>query len=262
MSFDLKLQRTCSHEILDEQVTIQGLSPSFISVLRFQTDGSSNFITVRELGKTEGLSNYQYVSNGFSNWTLGDDNQTVNWNAKHAIGSAISAVTGFVDGSTHIFPAPAYLVSYRCISTECPMCLEVSDEQGFLTKDTEFDAHGQLSLLESREKVKQLVFKAVLTEIGANEVAPEYGSTLSAAIGQKYDAFMEMRIYNSIQQTITHLIEEQQGQLGLPFDETLLGISRILLVQDTNDPRIIRVTIVIKLGDFETLDVSFNLVSQ
>lgn len=254
MSFDLKLQRVCTHEVLDERASIQGLSPNYFSILAFQSDGSSHFITVREFGATEGLSNYIYARDGFSNWNLSTDGRQINYNTL-GLGAGASS---FLDGATVITPEPVMLVSYRAHKDQCPMC----DHTLGLTKDVEFNLYGQLSKVEGNDKVRQLIFKALLTELGANEVQTDYGSTISLSIGQKYDSFTEFRLHNSIEQAVRFLINEQQTQVGLPLEETILNVSRVSLAQDANDPRIVRVQIEIQTGDFKKVDVTFGMLTQ
>lgn len=117
MSFDLKLQRTCDHVIFDEEVSVEGLSPNYFSTLNYKCDGSSNFVTVREFSKTEGLSNFVYSRDGFTNWTLSADNTYLNWGAPQA------GMAGFLEAASMILPQPTMLVSYRAHPDFCPLCI-------------------------------------------------------------------------------------------------------------------------------------------
>lgn len=122
--FDLKLQRTCSHELLDQQLAVNGLSPNYFSILPYLSDGSTNFMSVREFARTEGLSDYIYKRDGFTNWNLSTDKTQINWNHM-GMGGPGTGVSGFLDGSCLIHTPPVMLVSYRADEDECPLCLNV-----------------------------------------------------------------------------------------------------------------------------------------
>lgn len=252
--FDLKLQRTCDHTILDETATINGLSPNYFSILKYQCDGASNFIVIREFSATEGLSNFVYIRDGFTNWNLSTDKTQINWNTLGMAGG----VSGFVDASSHISPTQQYLVNYRVHPDLCPICF---NNLG-LAKDIDFNLNGSLLEVTGTNKVKQLIFKALLTELESNSVLPNYGSTISASIGQKYDVMTEFRLHNSIERAVRFLIDEQQNQVNLPLDETILNVSSIRLAQDVFDPRIIRVTVEIQVADFTRTQIGFSLVNR
>lgn len=257
MTFDLRLQRTCSHEIFDELVSLGGLSPNYFSILLYGSDGASNLITIREFSETEGLSSFVYRRDGFTNWQLSGDFAQINWNSA-GLGGPGTGVAAFLDGSTMAVPAPDMMVSYRTKPEKCPLCL---GGQG-LTKDIDFDLHGRLRVLTGNDKVRHLVFKAVLTEVGANEILPDYGSTLSASIGQKFDTLLQMRLYNGVQQSVQFLLNEQQSQPALPLPETIVSVSNVTVTQSTVDPRVALISMQVMVADFSKVTVSFNLVTS
>ena len=254
MAFDLTLQRTCDHSVFDERLSISGLSPDFFGVLKFGSDGSSNFITIRELETTEGLSDFLPARDGFTNFELSDDNSQINFNTQGLGGPGIS---GFLNAATNVFPPATMLVSYRTTVNNCPLC----NVDFGIAQDTNFDAHGQMETLDSTNKIKQLIFKALLTVLGTNAVVQTYGSTLSLLIGEKFLPITEFRLHNSVENAVRFLIEEQQNQPGLPLDETILSVLRITVEQDSLDPRLIRVQVDVRTGDFKTVNVTFNIVN-
>lgn len=130
-----------------------------------------------------------------------------------------------------------------------------------ITKDINFDLNGKLELVTASDKIKQAIIKALQTEIGANSLISDYGSSLSSIIGQKFDALAEFKIYNSIQQAVRFLINEQQLQNNLTLEETILAILKVGIVQDSSDPRIIRVTIDIRTGDFQRVKVGLGIIN-
>lgn len=130
-----------------------------------------------------------------------------------------------------------------------------------LTKDIGINNNGQLETISGTDKVKQLIFKAILTELGTNEVVPDYGSTVSAVIGQKYDEFAEFQLHDGVERAVSFLMEEQAGQATLPLSETILAVTKINLAQDKSDPRIIRVQVDVRVGTFETINITFSMVN-
>lgn len=261
--FDLKLQRSCDHTLWEEQATVQGLSPNYFSILSVQSDGSSNFITIREASATEGLSNFVYSRDGFTNWTLSSDGRQVNWNrvtpknGGSALGGPATGIAAFLDGSSFIQPNPLMLISYRATADSCPRCTKPLH----LTKDISFDPQGRLQTLTGTNKVKQQIFKALLTELGTNPVVSGYGSTISSSIGQKFDSFAEYQIYSSVMQTVQFLISQQITQPTLPLDETILGVQSIGVVQDATDPRVIRIMINVKVATLDVIDINFSMLT-
>lgn len=261
--FDLKLQSTCQHTIFDEVATIQGLSPNYFSILSVQSDGSSNFVTIREFSITEGMSDFKYSRDGFTNWSLSSDGRQINWNrvtAKNggsSLGGPGTGIAAFLDGTTFIEPSPTMLVSYRANADLCPRCIKPLH----LTKDIDFDPRGGLQTLTGTSKVKQQIFKALLTELGTNTVAPSYGSSISGNIGQKFDSFAEYQIYSSVMQAVQFLVDQQITQPLLPLDETILGVQSIGVVQDATDPRIIRIMINVKVATLDVVDVNFSMLT-
>ena len=130
-----------------------------------------------------------------------------------------------------------------------------------LTKDVDFGVHGRLHAVSGKDKVKQIIFKALLTRLGSNTLIPGYGSTLSAVIGQKFDALAEFTLFGAVQSSVQFLIREQQGTPGLPLNETITTVSRVAVARDVNDPRIIRVTLEVRTASFDTVPILFQIVS-
>lgn len=221
-------------------------------------------MTVREFSRTEGLSNFVYKRDGMTNWQLSPDFTQINWNGLTAfnygsqMGGPGTGIASFLDGSSLIMPPPSMLVTYRAKPDRCPLCLPGQH----LSKDVDFDLNGRLRMLSGTDKVRQLVFKAILTEIGANEILPDYGSTLSASIGQKFDTLMQMRLYSGAQQAIQFLVNEQQTQPVLPLNETILNVSNVGVVQDSVDPRVIEIAMEVQVADFTKVSINFNLVTS
>lgn len=255
--FDLRIQKSCTHELFDQPATVQGLSPNYFSILDYQSDSSSGFITVRDAVSTEGLSSFIYSRDGFTNWSLSADGRQLNWNSL-GLGGPGTGVASFLDAASHILPQPELLISYRTKADLCPLCANSLN----LTKDIEFDQHGKLRTLTGINKIKHLLFKALLTETGSNEILTEYGSTLSSAIGQKLDDYTQFLMYNAIQTTVQYILEEQANNPNLAADETLMGLSAVQMVRDFVDPRIVRVLITIQTADFKKTDVTFAMTTN
>ena len=258
MSYDLRLQRTCDHSLHDQEMTISGTSPSYFSTLPYPSDGAENFVYPRELSRTEGLSEFIFDRDGFTNWALSGDFRQINWNSS-GLGGPGTGVASFLDGATFCLPKPIMLVSYRTLAPTCPLC---QNNERQLVKDVNFDAYGQLETISGHDKIKHLVLKALLTTVGSNDVVTDYGSLLSKLIGEKFDAYAEFRIHNSVERAVQFLMEEQLNQPALALDETIVRVSKISVTRDSVDPRVILIQIDVQTADFEKVPVTFSIVNS
>src|SRR5665213_69285 len=266
MSYDLSNNRYCDHLIFDEQLTLIGSSPSYYAILKFGSNLNTTAIEVRNFNNTDGLTNYSYTINGFTNWTISPDGRQINFNAL-GIGGIGSA--SFADGSTQIDPEPLYMATYQTLPQTCPLHIETAlpPKPGQplssipIQKDINITPQGGFATVTGHAKVIQALLKALTTAQGDNVNYPNYGSTMSTAIGRKFDLFTQFSLQNSIQSTVNFLIQQQQQQIALPPSETILKVSSVNLTTDKTDPRTISVVIAILAGDYTTLPVVFNLLT-
>jgi phage baseplate assembly protein W len=130
-----------------------------------------------------------------------------------------------------------------------------------VTKDIDINSNGVLVPVSGNNKIKQLILKALLTEEGANELFPSYGSELHSVIGDKFDTLAEFKLHNAVQKAIRFLIVEQINIPNLPLDETILSLLGIEISQDQVDPRIIRIVVNVQTGNFQQTQLNLGIVS-
>lgn len=251
---DFFLGRACDHLIVDELLSINGLSPNYYATLNYLANGATSTMVLREFGATEGMTNFIYTLNGFTNWNLLSDRKTVQFNTL-GLGTGAAA---FLDGSTLINPAPLFLASYTATADTCPKHLAGVN----IMNDLAFDSGGRLRQVTGLDKVRQQVVKAILTALGANQFHPDYGSTAQELIGQKFDIFAQLKLQQTIQGAVQGLIAEQQSIVNLPLDETITRISNLQVSQASSDPRTLNVLIKIQTGTYEEAAVSLPILTE
>lgn len=255
------MQRTCDHKIFDETLTLQGTSPNYFSILTHVANGNTDAIEIREFSETNGLTNYLYLLNGMTNWSLSSDGRQINFNSL-GLGGGGTGAASFVDGSTMIQPPKVYMATYYALDTSCPLHGPVGRNQSPIQKDIHINNQGRFSVVTGKDKVRQMVLKALLTVLGANTFRNEYGSWISNMVGQKFSLLTQFNVQQSVQDTVDLLIQQQQLQPYIPLDETILRVSSLSIVMDeTSDPkrRIMQVSLVVMVGTYEEVDITFGV---
>lgn len=250
---DIRLERPCDHVVIDEFLTLDGTSPNYFAYLSHPSNKDTSVIQIREWGKTEGLTNYNYNIDGMTNWSLDSGGIKINFNTL-GIGSPGSA--SFVDGSTLIYPVEQYLTTYRTLRDNCPKCGGTD-----YSKDIYFNEYGRIEIVSGSTKLVQYIRKAIMTEIGSNEFFENYGSTLSEIIGRKFTVASQANLQKSVYDAVNHLIEIQKEVLDLTPEESILKIKSIDILQDNIDPRALRVHIAILNTLYKESSVVFSLFS-
>lgn len=245
---DLKLTALCNHIIIDELLTIDGSTPNFLATLKYDSNGDKSKIIVRDLYETDGMTNFNALIDGITDFTLtGSKVLTFNQNMGY--------LENYLDGLTGWYPEKEYVASYIAKDTDCPKCLGSNQ----LT-DISFDAVGKIKLVDGFEYIKQKVVKSLITSKGNNDFAPDYGSNLVGSIGKPNLAFIMLNIQQSIFETLNNIIQVQQS-----FIDTLVPADIIIGVEDLvimpgSDPRELKTTFNIVNSLFDKIKVSFNLV--
>lgn len=252
MPIDIQIGRVCDHRITDETLALNGMSPFYYSDLRFPTNLNVQQIQVREFFATEADSSYVYFLDGITDFKL-IGAQRLEFNE-----TLFEPGVNYVEGSTFVIPNRIYLASYTAPLAVCPKCLS---QKSF--RDIGFDQVGQLATITSTDRVRQNVSKALLTVIGSNVFNPDYGSTLSFAIGEKLTPTIFFKLQQSIVNAIQGLIEIQAQEVDtLPADEILLGLNNIAIDIDPVDPRLINIVIEVLVGTFDSVTTNLQLRVQ
>ena len=252
MPIDVFIGRVCDHKIVDETLALNGLSPYYYSDLRFPTNLNVQQIEVREFFTTEANQHYVYNLDGITDFKLIGD-QRLEFNE-----TLFAPGVNYVEGSTSVIPNRIYLANYIVPLAVCPKCLSAKS-----FRDIGFNQVGQLAEVTSTDRVRQNVSKALLTVIGNNVFNPDYGSTLSFAIGEKLTPTIFFKLQQSIINAIQGLIEIQAQEVDtLPADEILLGLNNLSIDIDQIDPRLINIVIDVLVGTFDSVTTNLQMRVQ
>lgn len=245
---DIKLTRSCDHRIVDEVLTIDGVSPNYIANLRFESNGNKSNIVIRELYETDGMTNFNPYVDGITDFVI-SEYQTLVFNQNLG-----SQGINYLEGAKGLYPEKTYVATYIAKYTDCPKCLSSNQ----LT-DFSFDSVGGLNLVELTEYLKQRVVKALITVKGSNSLAPSYGSNLASTVGRPNLAFIMLNIQQSILETVNRLMEVQSSYIdSLKDEEILVGVENIVIMP-TNDPRELTVSFILLSSNFEETKISFSM---
>jgi len=253
MPFDLTLGRVCDHRIVDETLILQGLTPYYYTDLRFPSNKNKNEVQVREHYETEDNQNYVYTLDGITDFALVNNGQRLNFNQMN-----FTPGVNYVEGSTFVVPNRIYMGSYITTILDCPKCLSSK-----ALNDIGFNQVGQLSNVRGINRVRQNVSKVLLTVIGNNVFNPNYGSTLSSAIGEKLTPTIFFKLQQTVVNAIQGLIEIQAQEVDtLPADEIILGLNNININVNEQDPRLVDIVIEVLVGTFQPVTTNLQLRVQ
>lgn len=253
MPFDLTLGRACDHRIVDETLTLQGMTPYYYADLRFPSNKNKDEIQVREHYATEDDQHYVYVLDGITDFEMINNGQRLLFNQMD-----FAPGVNYVEGSTFVIPNRIYVASYICTILDCPKCLSSK----FL-RDVGFDQMGHLTSVRGVNRVRQNVSKIIMTVIGNNIFNPDYGSTLSAAIGEKLTPTIFFKLQQTVVTAIQALIEIQAQEVDtLPADEIILGLNNINIGVNEVDPRLVDIVIEVLVGTFQPVTTNLQLRVQ
>lgn len=257
--FDLINNRLCDHKIFDEKLTLQGASPNYFAILKYQSNNDPTKFDIREFAETDGITGYSYTINGFTNWALSPDGRQINFNSL-GLGGGGTGVASFADGATLIIPSKVYVSTYYTLDTICPLHDLPGPQSSPIQKDININESGQLTTVTGKDKVRQAVMKALLTAVGSNKFNSTYGSWLSNVIGQKFDMYAQFTIQQSIQDAVDFLIQQQQqATTFIPQDERIFKVSSVNVSTSDTSPVTIRVSVNILTGSYENVEVSLGV---
>lgn len=251
---DMKLQNECDHKIY-QLITIEGTSPNYYTYLDYIPNQQKKNVYVGEYTNNDDIATFAMQGfGGLSNSLIG----ITNWNYDSVeptkINFPYNPEIASVDGNKELKPQPVYVMSYFALAANCPKC-----NNTHMDSDINFNNVGKIKEVTGYGKVKQQLLKILLTVIGNNLYDSEYGSQISAAIGQKFTAYITANIQYSIYRAVQHLIKIQQEN-NLPDNETIAELSNIQ-VEKTNDVRALKLSISVITADYQEVStgLKFNL---
>lgn len=255
MSFDLQQRKNCVHYIVDEiQQVAEDRKSLFLDFPIASTDKSLLDLKV----------------NGYSIDPKKDPFYSFKFTRDETAFDPILAANRVFELSKRkiIFDRPLrtfddiFEISYYTDSINCPRCLGQRVEDDFAFSNT-----GRLITVIGNQKLLQHVRKFVFTVLGSNPFHPSIGTTLDSLIGQKISNidFLSLKVTEEINTTLRGYLDRQINQATVQEvtdAEFLYQIRDIQVLQDQNDPTIVRVTVTVSNRTFGetqiTQDIKLN----
>lgn len=240
--FDLQNQRPCDHKIVDETLSVQGLSPDYYAYFRYGSNLNTKKIELREWSATEYLDDYVYLRDGISHWTLSGDGKRLDFSYP------------YVEPRPDLYPKNIYFATYICPKSSCPKCSGTG-----IMNDIALSSAGWQKTVEGSTKLSQLVMKALRSVRGSNKFHPTYGSTLEEAIGTKATVMQRIKLQQDVKDAVEFLIDEQATISGLPANELILRVDDVTV--RSTDPRTFELTLKILDGEYNVIRLTTELVT-
>lgn len=219
--WDLKLNNTCNHRIINEPLVIKGSYPNYYAVLKRPVYG--NDLKVKILDE----DNLFETNPSYINYILSSDKTTLRFN----IDSNIQ-----VDVREGTYPKNSYYATYMTDHEHCPKCIYGTNK----TNDVYIDVLGRPILTAGLELLVQKVKKILITALESNVFDINYGSDLPMLIGKPKTVLTLLRAQNTIQQAVEKIQEQQMLHYDiLSDDEKLLKIDNFQVLP-TDNPKVLK----------------------
>lgn len=244
---DFKLLTACDHRV-QEIIEINGTSPNFYSDLFYTSNSNKQTTYIHELVESDGLTLFGLTNNGITNYSFTEGGKRLTFGV-----TEVDAGTLFPDPNPSYIPQKKYFCTYSSLRTECPKCIGSGN-----TKDIHFDNTQRLVVLEGHAKVRQQIWKALLTLRSSNSFNKAYGSSLSELIGQRVDAYLAAKLQFSVLECLEELIAIQRS-MDLPDNERIASVSSVDIKKNDTDPRILEMVVTVLCSDYEEVSTSIQL---
>lgn len=218
--WDLKLNNSCNHRIINEKLDIKGEYPNYYAVLKRPVYGDNFKVKVLD------NDNLYSLEPTYINYILGDDKKTLVFNT-----NSIQ-----VDVRTNIYPKNTYYATYSTDKLSCPKCIFNSTK----TNDIYIDVLGRPIITAGLDLLIQEVKKILITELSSNIFDDTYGTELPNLIGKNKTALTLLKAQTSIQNAITYIQRQQlQNYSILSDDEKLLKMDNFQVLP-TDNPKVLK----------------------
>lgn len=262
----------CKHTIQDEELKITGTYPNYRATFAFPPVKDTKCIFIRSFNDQE-----EYLANveSYKDVLIANNKLTDITGLQKAIGITSFA---FVDDTTiefylennerpknypdpnpELVPANKYLVDYVVDPAYCPIC-----NGKLVSCDLQVNDFGKVTMITGKEKLRQRVLKALLTQLGTQPYTPTFGSELDSLVGQPIVSdFSRMGINKTVSDCLYNLINMQDTDL--PSDETIARITDISIEYSAETaPDIINIKITVENADGDEIAVykSFSINTE
>lgn len=232
--WDLKLNNTCNHRIINELLEIKGSYPSYYATLKRPVYGNNlkvqildedNLFVATTLDRS--VEDINYTNPQYLDYELGTDRKTIRLN---------TGDVNQVDVRDEVYPKHSYYATYYTDQVNCPKCIEGTNR----TNDVYIDVLGRPILTAGLERLIQKVKKSLITAIESNLFDQNYGSELPNLIGKPKTVLTLLKAQNTIQEAIEYIKNQEMENYDLlSNDEKLLKIDNFQVIP-TEDPKILK----------------------
>lgn len=215
--WDLQLNNSCNHRIINELLEIKGTYPNYYAVLKRPVYGNNLVITILD------QNNLFSENPTLITYTLASDRRTLTFNTSELD----------VDVRNDVYPKNTYYATYYTNADNCPKCILNSKR----TNDVYIDILGRPILTSGFELLIQKVKKILITELESNLFDLSYGSELPRLIGKPKTALTLLKAQATIQNAIDYIKNQQiQNYELLSDEEKLLKIDNFQVLP-SNTPK-------------------------
>lgn len=159
-----------------------------------------------------------------------------------------------VDVDPNKVPKNIYLIDMYADPKNCPRC-----EGTGVVKDLNISSSGKLVKAVGKNKIKQRVWKALMTPLGAQPYDELFGSELNSMVGDVITDTTRIVLQKTIVNCINNLIKDQPEDLT--DDERIYSLQGITIDTPEQDKTIFLVKVVVlsAAGEYIDCSIGFNL---
>lgn len=225
--WDLKLNNSCNHRIINELLDIKGSYPAYYAVLKRPIYGNNLEVKILDEDHLFTINKQE----DFINYTIADDRRTILLNVNLESDEEVQ-----VDVRDSIYPKHSYYATYSTNQEYCPKCIPGTNT----TNDISIDVLGRPVLTAGLELLIQKIKKMLITALESNLFDVNYGSELPNLIGKPNTVLTLLKAQDTIQNVIQKIQNQQMENYDiLSDDEKLLKIDNFQ-VMPTDNPKILK----------------------
>lgn len=217
--WDLKLNNTCNHRIINEKLDIKYSDPNYYAILKRPVYGDN--LQVKIVNEDDLFSE----NPTFLEYELGENRKTLIFKNKDQI-----------DIREGIYPINNYYATYYTNQQNCPKCIYGTNR----TNDFYIDVIGKPKISQGFELLIQQVKKVLITQIQSNLFDINYGTDLPDLIGKPKKVLTLLRAQNTIQDAINYIQNKQFNNYNILSDDQKLLKMDNFQVMETENPKVLK----------------------
>lgn len=245
MSFDINIDRTCDHKVVEDVVFIQ---PDYQTLIVGRDIAVANSLVVKRDG-----------------FLLDPKNTTSQYAFKVVSNSEYAASKVIRFNKRMKSNDDFYELSYITTLSDCPKCSGIGRYWDYV-----FDRLGEFNTLQNEAKLTQDMVKGTLTIKGSNPYFPWYGTVIDALVGGKLYNLSNIRLQvaQDVSKFVENLknIQDQQAQLQTVTDNERIRQLLSVDVQQAvlTNPTVIQISITFstKAGNIQRITKTFSTSPQ